>query len=298
MRIVRRRGWVGVQGSFRVLSSAPWHGGLRRALEVVNVQVPLSFDCGVRRFFRDLGPRFRRRECVGLLTSVDVTTAVVERRPEATALVTAGIGNSASVGTINSIVVLRGRPSVAAMVEAVKVVTEAKCAALRDLDVRARDRPATGTSTDAVVIATEDRGDPFNYCGPATPIGRSLGAAVGAAIKEGIRRQHGWTPDRPIRARLAERGWNDRELGESQLQECLREPLLWESAFALDDAALAGRILPGPPEGFARHLARCGRSPNWVPPVAASDGRSRPVRHPPRLPSPRSRGLESRKPAG
>ncbi len=239
-----------------MLSSAPWHGGYRPARRLVNLRVPLSFDCDVGRFFRSLAPPYRRSDCVGLLTAVDVRTAAVERRAGVTAVATAGITNSSTVGTINAIVVLRGRPSLAAMVEAVKVVTEAKCAVLRDLDVRAGFRPATGTSTDAVVIAAEDRGAGFTYCGPATPIGRSIGSAVYRAIEMGLRRQAGLRPDRPIRDRLVERGLSAEEVAAVDRSGSLDDAASWESAFALDDAVLAGRLRAGPPQGHVRARVR------------------------------------------
>ncbi len=245
-----------VHGRFRVVSSAPWHGGYRRARRVVNLQVPLDFDCDVARYFRGLPAPYRRADCVGLLTAVDVRTAAVERGPGVTVVATAGITNSSRVGTINTIVVLRGRPSVAAMVEAVKVVTEAKCAVLRDLDVRAGARPATGTSTDAVVVAAEDRGESFDYCGPAMPIGRAMGHAVARAIRVGLRRQAGLRPDRPIRDRLTERGLSAAEVSAAGRGGGLDDGRAWESVFALDDAVLAGRLPAGPPEGYVRARAR------------------------------------------
>ena len=216
----------------------------------------MSFDCDVPRYFRTLPVRYQRSDCVGLLTAVDVRTVAVERRPGVVAAVTAGITNSSTVGTINAIVVLRDRPSVAAMVEAVKVITEAKCAVLRDLDVRSGSRPATGTSTDAVVVAAEDRGDPFDYCGPATPIGRAIGSAVARAIALGLRRQAGLRSDRPVRERLIERGLSAEEVAGADRGE--EEAVAWEAAFALDDAVLSGRLRGGPPEGYVRAKVRQG----------------------------------------
>ncbi len=245
-----------VQGAFRVLSSAPWHGGYRRARRIVNLRVPLTFDCDVAGYFRTLATPYRRPDCVGLLTAVDVRTAAVERQPGATAVATAGITNSSTVGTINTILVLHDRPSLTAMVEAVKVVTEAKCAALRDLDVRSGARPATGTSTDAVVIAAEDHGAAFDYCGPATAIGRSIGRATYQAIATGLRRQANLRPDRSIRERLTERGLSAEEIAEVERGRGLSEAAAWESAFALDDAVLAGRLRSGPSEGYVRAKAR------------------------------------------
>lgn len=256
MQVLRGPARLEVRGAFRVVSSAPWHGGFCRARRIVNLQVPLDFDCDVPRFFRGLPEPYRRRDCVGLLTAVDVRTAALEQAAGVTALVTAGITNSSTVGTINAIVVLGGSPRVSAMVEAVKVVTEAKVAALRDLDVRSGSRPATGTSTDAVVIATEDRGEPYDYCGPATTVGRAIGHSVYRATQLGIRRQAGLLPDRPVRDRLAERGVSASEIAAADRAGLLADRPAWESVFALDDAVLAGRLPSGPAEGYVRARVR------------------------------------------
>ena len=256
MRIVRGPARVEILGRFRVVSSAPWHGGFRHARRIVNLQVPLSFDCDVPRFFRTLPPAYRRADCVGLLTAVDVRTAAVERRAGVTVVATAGITNSSTVGTINTIAVLPGRPATPAMVEAVKVVTEAKCAVLRDLDVRAGSRLSTGTSTDAIVVATEDRGEAYDYTGRATSVGRSLGLAAYRAIQIGLRRQAGLVVDRPIRDRLAERGLSASEIAGVERRGGLDDSRAWEATFALDDAVLAGRLSGGPPGGHVRARVR------------------------------------------
>lgn len=163
-----------------------------------------------------------------------VRTAALERLSGVTAVATAGITNSSTVGTINAIAVLRGRLQTAAIVEAVRVVTEAKVAALRDLDVRADARPPTGASTDAAVVAAEDRGEAYNYCGPATPIGPAVGRATYRGVLVDIHRQSGLVPERPIQDRLAERVVSATEIAAAGRARNLSEAMTWESLFALD----------------------------------------------------------------
>lgn len=249
MRLIRGKGFIGLQGPFSVLSSAPWRGGwLRRATRVINHQVPFDFHHDVATFYRAFERRMGWHRVVGLLTAVDVRKAVVVRRKDYLLAVTAGIRNASRVGTINILVGLRGLPCGGAPVELVKMVTEAKVAALQEYDLREGPAPATGTSTDAVVIAYEGRPPPFPYAGPLTPLGRRLGRDVRRSILRGIKAYHESTPARPLRDRLRERGLPvPPGLREGSPPEPREVREAWESAFALDDAVRAGRIPP--PEG-------------------------------------------------
>ncbi len=246
-------GYLRVRGRFRVVSSAPWRGGARRARTIVNVRVPKSYHEPVPTFFR----RFERRAglgaVVGLLTAVDLGAISARRSRFGTAIVTAGVSNAAFIGTINVILVVTGRPTPGAMVEVVKVVTEAKAAALRRLDVRAGPAPATGTSTDAVVVASEDRGEPWEFCGAATTRGRALGELVAGAVSESLALGDGIRRDRPIRLRLEERGWSPREIAVASRTVPLTDRSAWEARFGLEDAVWAGRL---PRRGVGRSRGR------------------------------------------
>lgn len=243
MRFLAGRGYVGIEGPFEVLSSAPWNGGLRWAPRIVNVQVPRNFQHSVDAFFRKFERRRGLPRSVGFLTAVDVRTAARRRGRRFLLLVTAGVGNPSAVGTINVLLALRGRPAPAAMVELVKVITEAKVAALRDLDVRAGAFPATGTSTDGVAVAAAQGGRTFRYAGPITPTGREVGRAVHSAVLEALFRYHGWNAHRSIRRRLSERGLSPHELRRVN-DGRLKDRRSWEAAFGLDDASRAGRLPP------------------------------------------------------
>ncbi len=231
-----------VRGDFRVVSSAPWHGGARRARTIVNVHVPKSYHEPVPSFFRRFERRTGLRSVVGLLTAVDLRAVATRRTRYGTALVTAGVSNAAHVGTINIILVVAGRATPGAMVEAVKVATEAKGASLRRLDVHAGSAPATGTSTDAVAVACEGTGEPWEYCGGATVRGRAFGAMVGSAVTESLAIGDGLRPDRPIRARLFERGWTRSEIAAASRRRPLTDRAAWEAWLGIEDARWAGRL--------------------------------------------------------
>jgi adenosylcobinamide hydrolase len=139
---------------------------------------------------------------VGLMTGVPIngTRSVILQHEEITvaSVITAGVGNaitsgvSAPValrpGTINMIVLVDAHLVPAAMVNAVITATEAKTAILQACGVRASEGElATGTSTDAVVIACTGRGVPLPYAGPATPVGYLIGRSVHECLIQALK---------------------------------------------------------------------------------------------------------------
>ncbi|WP_164553338.1 adenosylcobinamide amidohydrolase [Brevibacillus marinus] len=198
------RVFIRCQEPFRACSNALWNGGLARAQAILNSRVAGAYQstdpqADVQRMIRQLGadPALT----IGMLTAAQVSAAGVARMEgeqfRLCAIVTAGVGNAVRAGrahktypayqadTINTIVLLDGKLTDAAMLNALITATEAKAAALQDTGVRdAMGLAATGTSTDAVVIAV--RPDPqyrhvHLYAGTATTLGDALAKAVYAA---------------------------------------------------------------------------------------------------------------------
>jgi iron complex transport system ATP-binding protein len=189
----------------RVVSSAVAGGGLGRARAVVNLRVPKGFRCeeapGVlARFVQRRGVP---SPWVGLLTAA--ATEHAEVAAEATeglaamAVVTVGLGNRVSAGgspvapwrpsTINAVVVVDADPEPAALVNLVITATEAKVLALAEAGVTDGDgATASGTSTDALVVAATGRGPRCRFGGPATPLGWAVARAVRGAVGAGARR--------------------------------------------------------------------------------------------------------------
>ena len=92
-------------------------------------------------------------------------------------------------GTINHlVVVVDGDPSPAALLNAMTTVTEAKTLVLFRAGVKCGDEPATGTSTDAIVIAAMGRGAHHQYGGPATDLGWSVARAARAGLEPAVAR--------------------------------------------------------------------------------------------------------------
>jgi iron complex transport system ATP-binding protein len=90
--------------------------------------------------------------------------------------------------TINALVVVDADPEPAALVNAVITATEVKGLALRAAGLVMPDgTAASGTSTDAVVIAATGRGPTARFGGPASPLGWAVARAVRAALEPAIR---------------------------------------------------------------------------------------------------------------
>jgi adenosylcobinamide hydrolase len=195
-----------------VLSSAVVGGGLGSARHFVNMHVDKDYDgespendlaefaaaCGVEDGF------------VGLMTAASTEHACVaaESRDETTvaAVVSVGLSNTSSAGitpplaappgTINVILLVDVALTPSAMVNAVITATEAKTMTLAAWDVRTPDgEPASGTSTDAVVVACPAGEAGLSYAGPATTVGwlvaRSVRAAITRLCREKVERDGG-----------------------------------------------------------------------------------------------------------
>ncbi len=135
------------------------------------------------------------------------------------ALVTAGVRGNAmragrdegrfyEPGTINVIVLSNMRLSERAMARAIISATEAKGAALADLDVRSAygplERQATGTGTDNVLVIGGS-GPAIDNSGGHAKMGELIARAVHDGVIEAVARQSGIRPQRSVLARLDER---------------------------------------------------------------------------------------------
>ncbi|MCW4044593.1 MAG: adenosylcobinamide amidohydrolase [Candidatus Bathyarchaeota archaeon] len=110
-------------------------------------------------------------------------------------------------GTINIIAIIDGNPTESALVGTIITATEAKMAALRELDIRSRysGDEATGTVTDAITVAATNRGAPIVYGGPASELGQLVGFCTKKAVKEAVMKANECMPSRSILSRLKER---------------------------------------------------------------------------------------------
>jgi adenosylcobinamide amidohydrolase len=93
-----------------------------------------------------------------------------------------------SPGTINTIVVVDAAVEPAALVNLAVTVTEVKSLVLAAAGLRCADGAgASGTSTDAVVVAATGRGATARFGGPISATGWVVARAARTALAEGVR---------------------------------------------------------------------------------------------------------------
>ncbi len=214
---------IDLGGRRRVLASAPQGGGFRQATHILNHQVDANANPDTvfpdpARYLRKLALHLGiRGGTVGLMTAVPMSQVVMTRVSAARLWVecfaTVGVTNAVRVGewpggrqsyqqeaarpgTINLILMTNARLSDSAMVTAVQVATEAKTGVLLGHPVLngIGKSGATGTGTDAVVMACQLRGQglPLVYSGTHTLIGALIGRAVVWCVSRGLMKFKKW----------------------------------------------------------------------------------------------------------
>lgn len=224
----------------KIMSSAPINGGLTESRTIVNLLVDLDFSADPAEHFRS---KYRSlgvpQDSVCLMTAATVSKAVVSGGKKDgigfSAVVTAGTSNSSSIsdgikdgrmGTINAIIVADRAMSLGCMVNAIMSASEAKCKALSSLDLRSKysDELATGTSSDAVLVACPIGEEELLYAGSATPLGFLIGANVESAVRRAVIAHDDLAPERPLEKRLAERGILVEDLVEAAMELYMPHP--------------------------------------------------------------------------
>ncbi len=197
----------------RSLSSAIVGGGWQQIQHIFNVDVGMSYESTVP--VQDMENICRSfcalpQHSVGLMTAVDVENyCFLEEEYEdqwVRVWVTVGVTNAAEAGsvskeeqkdfactpgTINTIIITNAALTEGAFVNSVMLAVEAKAAALREyqvLDVF-KGAVATGTTSDAIVIASTMTGSQIAYTGMATHFGQLMSRVVRRAIGLGIEKQ-------------------------------------------------------------------------------------------------------------
>jgi adenosylcobinamide amidohydrolase len=97
-------------------------------------------------------------------------------------------------GTINLLILTNSTLTDGAMARAIITATEAKTAALQDLNVRSTAYPqyqATGTGTDNVIVASGTVGEPLLLTSGHTKMGELIGCAVKEAVTEALHKFDG-----------------------------------------------------------------------------------------------------------
>ncbi|ABK98851.1 adenosylcobinamide amidohydrolase [Pelobacter propionicus] len=98
-------------------------------------------------------------------------------------------------GTINVMLLTNARLTDGAMARAIVTVTEAKTAALQDLNVPSsytKNVQATGTGTDSVIVVSGTTGPRASYAGGHSKLGELIGKATHEAVIEALGKQNGF----------------------------------------------------------------------------------------------------------
>ena len=204
------------------VSSAIYNGGFKKVKAILNVQAPEEYSdrklhATPQKLILDSAKKLGLSEhFVGMVTAAAVEKfALVSKKDgdlavsvTATAVDPEGVtcshaesaGENIEVeeitGTINIMVVIDGNPTESCLVSTVLTATEAKTAALWELDIRSRysGDVATGTITDAIIVAKTNRGAPIVYGGPASKLGQLVGFCTRKAVKEAVMKANKYLP--------------------------------------------------------------------------------------------------------
>jgi len=194
------------QRPLRVLSSAVMGNELKVARHILNYTVDTNYDCShpLEKLINVRNNLSLEDDVVGMMTAVWVEDTALDFQKidelAVAAFCTAGVSNRAAAGlslevisknykpgTINSIVLIDGNLTPAAMVNSVITATEAKVRALYEYGLRLDDgKIVTGTTSDAITIACTGNGAEIKYAGTATPLGFLIGKTVYNAVQAGL----------------------------------------------------------------------------------------------------------------
>lgn len=173
-------------------------GSARRVawLQVRNADLPLDRDPAA--YFSECANAAGISFDAGLMTAAELRGFAIAQRTGVSVVATGGLGNAesvmpaagetqrtAKVGTINIVAVIEHPLSLAAQIEALSIVAEARTAAVMGFGLTMADeRPVTGTGTDCILVAAPGDETGLSHCGLHTPIGRALAEAAYDSVKD------------------------------------------------------------------------------------------------------------------
>ncbi|PYZ92310.1 hypothetical protein CR194_15870 [Salipaludibacillus keqinensis] len=193
----------------RTLSNSVVGEGIQWLKHFCNFHVQKNYDGGdpvddIQSWLRHSG--ISLEQTAGMMTAVKLDDMVLLEREyegiQLVVMVTAGVGNAvditneqrdenmSKIGTINTMLFVDAHFTDGALVNASISATEAKTKALHDLKVKDSysNTPATGTSTDSLLIGATQIGEKTPYAGSGTVVGKAIGRTVYEATVEAIRK--------------------------------------------------------------------------------------------------------------
>ncbi len=294
----------------KTVSSAIFNGGCKHVKAVLNVGVPEGYSdhslhLDPMQLITSSAVKVGvSQDYLAMVTAAKIRNyALFQKKMSAfsvTVVATAGCSHGESsgeemdvqeiAGTINIIVFIDGNPTDSCMVAALITATEAKSAALRDFDVRSRytGDSATGSITDSVTVASTGSGKTLNLAGPASKVGKIVGACTRKAVAQALVTQEPIWACRTVLYRLKERHLSLEKLASEvskidglaitpqRIGEVIRDnpsAAVWLLAAAKMDDDYKKNLLPvdfdnwaQAAEGFAefaKHKSSCSKLPNF-----------------------------------
>jgi adenosylcobinamide amidohydrolase len=213
--------------SLTTVSSAIFNGGFKQVKAILNVGVPEGYNdrslhLDPLALITSSAAKIGLTEnYLAMVTAANIKNcSLVTKKADdfsVSVIATAGCSHGESsgeetdvqeaAGTINIIVLIDGNPTESCMVATLITATEAKSAALRDLDVRSRytGDSATGSITDSLTIASTSQGKTIGYGGPASKLGNLVAYCTRNAVTEALIKQEPTWACRTVLDRLKER---------------------------------------------------------------------------------------------
>jgi alpha-ribazole phosphatase CobZ len=237
---------VHLPSRFKVLSSTLMGGGFMETDTIFILEVKMGYDNNhPEEDLLNVCTKYGLpNDSVGFMTAADVARVLTVKRDELNgkkviAIVTAGVTNAVYAGerlpqeiidllpkhvagTINIIALLDSPIECGGLAGAFITVTEAKSAALMDMNVK-----GTGTTSDAVAVACP-LGEGDLYCGPATDAGMIMARTVREAVADSVRKWNKNGGPRDFGYRLDELGIGPDELWEAALALYVPDPT-WDT---------------------------------------------------------------------
>ncbi|KHF40760.1 adenosylcobinamide amidohydrolase [Halalkalibacter okhensis] len=195
--------------ALRTISNGVVGEGIQWVKHFCNFHVEKDYNCAEPT--KDVKIRMEKQnipyeQAVGMMTAAKLKDMVMIQKEidgiSILVIVTAGVGNAvditngtkkeqtSKVGTINTMVFLDANFSDGALVNGHMSATEAKVKALCDLQIKDPDSNtiATGTSTDALLLALTQKGKQTSYAGSGTVVGKAIGRTVYEATTQAIKK--------------------------------------------------------------------------------------------------------------
>lgn len=201
---------------YSVLSSAVLGGGFADASHILNLRVEkkatstdTAFNSPQTMLSNYCMDNDWKGDVVGMMTAASMDSYRMVKAKQGgvdiIVLATTGLSNArragdyaehrqigpanTQAGTINIIGLTSIGMVPAAMIEAVMTVTEAKAAALQNLEIKSpvSNQTATGTGTDSIAIAVDPMAEKIQYCGKHVVFGEIMARLVIEAVTSSIK---------------------------------------------------------------------------------------------------------------